>query len=252
MGFQKGHPAHVDAAASFVKPGGAQPVLYSEDHCALRRPLVLNGLCWPLLLVGSFICLLVTKNTGFMLGFIVGVIGNLTLGGLMLGQDWPIGIRVGTAGVRIGGIRRAERRAARQRQEPRQAPRARTQRRQVFSCPWEAVQRIEVVTDRREIRKYAKLGRNVGDTRLEVATRTMRLGLLTSPYMRALLVINVDLAAPGTHIPEFRPPDEQRYWFKPSAPQRFAPYPVWVAPTRHPQELKAALAELGVPGLVDR
>ena len=87
---------------------------------------------------------------------------------------------------------------------------------------------------------------------MEVATRTMRLGLLTSPYMRALLVINVDLAAPGTHIPEFRPPDEQRYWFKPSAPQRFAPHPVWVAPTRHPEELKAALAELGVSGLVDR
>jgi hypothetical protein len=232
--------------------GTGEPAHYSEDHCALRPPLVFNGLFWPLLVVASFICLLVTNSSGFMLGVVVGIVGSLALGGLALGQGWPIGIRVGTAGVRIGGIRRSERLAARQRQEPRQIPRARTQRRQVFSCPWEAVQRIEVVTDRREIRRYAKLGRNVGGTRLEAATRTMRLGLLTSPYMRALLVINVDLAAPGIHIPEFRPPDTQRYWFKPSAPQRFAPHPVWVAPTRHPEQLRTALAELGVPGLVDR
>jgi len=228
------------------------PVHYSEDHCALRRPLVLNGFFWPLLVVVSFICLLVTDFPGFVLGVGVGVIGSLALGGLALGQDWPIGIRVDTAGIRIGGMRRAERLAARQRQEPRKLPRARTQRRQVFSCPWEAVQRIEVVTDRREIRRYARLGRNVGGTRLESATRTMRLGLLTSPSMKALLVINVDLTAPGVRIPEFRPPDTQRHWFTSSAPQRFAPHPVWVAPTRHPEDLRAALAELGVPGRVDR
>jgi hypothetical protein len=109
-----------------------------------------------------------------------------------------------------------------------------------------------VVTDRREVRRYAALGRNVGGTRLEVATRTMRLGLLTSPSMRALLVIDVDLTAPGVRLPEFRPPDTERYWFKPSAPQRFAPHPVWVAPTRHPERLRAALAELGVFAPVDR
>ncbi|WP_328329977.1 hypothetical protein [Streptomyces sp. NBC_00455] len=224
-------------------PAMGEPVYYTEERSALRSPLVFHGFFWPLLLFASFISLLLTDNSSvFMPGIIVGIFGSVSLGGLHLAEDRPIGIRVDAAGIWIGGIQRTERLRARGRTAGTKLPRARAHRRQVFFCPWNAVQRVEVVSDHQEIRKIAKLGRDVGSSRLETATGTIKLGLLTAPYMRAAIVINVDLTAAS--VPEFRPPEERSFW-KTSAPQRFAASPVWSAPTRHPEKLRAALELAG-------
>jgi hypothetical protein len=233
-------------------PEMTEPVYYAEERCSLRWPLVFHGLFWPLLLIASYTAVLVTDNYAFLPGAILGIFGCPSFGGMHLAQDWPIGIRVDAAGIWIGGIRRAERlRARRQAQGHHirtrgKLPRARARRRQVFFCPWDAVQRVAVVTDRKEIRKIAKLGAGVGASLLSAGTGTIRLGPLTAPYTRAALVLDVDLAAAS--VPEFRPPDTRRYWFKTSAPQRFVSLPVWSAPTRHPEKLHAALARLDFRG----
>ncbi|WP_405671015.1 hypothetical protein [Streptomyces sp. NBC_01530] len=221
-------------------PEMTEPARYTEERSALRWPLVFHGFFWPLLLVASFTALAVTKNYVFMIGVILGVFGSVSLGGLHLAEKRPIGIRVDAAGIWIGGIQRAERmRVAGKTQK--KLSRAGAQQRQVFFCPWDAVQRVEVITERKEIRKIAKLGEGVGASRSEVATRAIKLGLLTAPYMRAVLVLNVDLSA--AVIPEFRPPVERSFW-KSGSPQRFAPSPIWCAPTRHPEQLRTALAHL--------
>ncbi|MEV8568650.1 hypothetical protein AB0436_24225 [Streptomyces sp. NPDC051322] len=216
-----------------------EPVHYTEERSALRWPLVFHGFFWPLLMVASFTAVGVTGNYVFMIGVILGLFGSLSLGGIHLAEDRPIGIRADAAGIWIGGIQRLEpKRAGGKRQT--KLSRARAQRRQVFFCPWDAVQQVDVITDRAEIRKIAKLGDGVGTSRVEVATRAIKLGLLTAPYMRAVLVLNVELSRAS--VPEFRPPVERSFW-KSGSPQRFAPSPIWCAPTRHPEELRAALAQ---------
>ncbi|WP_328319026.1 hypothetical protein [Streptomyces sp. NBC_00388] len=225
-------------------PATTEPVHYTEGRSALRWPLVFHGFFWPLLLIVSFVALPLTGNYSvFMPGIILGFLGSVSLGGLHLAEDRPIGIRVDAAGIWIGGIQRTERLRARGEARGTKLPRARAHRRQVFFCPWAAVQRVEVVSDPKEIRKIAKLGRDVGSSRLDTATGTIKLGLMTAPYMRAAVIINVDLA--GVNVPEFRAPQE-RSFFKPSSPQRFAPSPIWCAPTRHPEKLRAALEQAGI------
>jgi hypothetical protein len=219
-------------------PKMTEPALYTEERSALRWPLVFHGFFWPLLLVASFAVLGATDNYVFMIGVILGILGSVSLGGIHLAENRPIGIRVDSAGIWIGGIQRTERMRAGGKAQTKLS-RARAQRRQVFFCPWDAVQRVEVITERDEIRKIAKLGEGVGSSRIEVATRTIKLGLLTAPYMRSVLVLNVDLSA--AIVPEFRPPVERSFW-KTGSPQRFAPSPIWCAPTRRPEQLRTALA----------
>ncbi|WP_405778134.1 hypothetical protein [Streptomyces sp. NBC_00859] len=218
-----------------------EPVYYAEERSALRWPLVFHGLFWPLLLIVSFVSLLLTDNSSvFIPGVILGIFGSVGLGGLHLAEDRPIGLRVDGAGIWIGGIQRAERLGAHGAERGTKLPRARAHRGQVFFCPWGAVQRVEVVTDHKEIRKISKLGQDVGSSRLDSASGTIKLGLLTAPYMRAAVVINVDLTVAS--VPEFRPPEGRSFW-KTSAPQQFAASPVWAAPTRHPEKLRAALEQ---------
>ena len=58
--------------------------------------------------------------------------------------------------------------------------------------------------------------------------------------MTAALVLHVDVG--HATVPDFRPPDTQRHWFKPSRPVPYTVSPTWYAPTRHAAELRAALS----------
>lgn len=225
-----------------------EPAFYTEQRSAVRPLLVFHGFFWPLLLIGSFVALLLTDNPSvYIPGVILGWFGSVALGGLYLGQVWPIGIRVDEAGIWIGGLSQAARRRTPEHAEGREQegklPRVRARRRQVYFCPWHAIKQVEVVTERQEIRKLAKLGRSVGANRSSAAIGRVLVGPLTAPYMRAALVFAVDLSAAA--VPEFQPPDTKRYWFKTSAPQQFTFHPVWSAPTRHPEKLRAALEQAG-------
>jgi len=208
---------------------------YTEDHSALRWPLLLAGFGIPLLFAAFFALYVVTQNVAFAVAAAVTLIPfwGLTYGYFLM-YVWPTGIRLDDAGVRIGGVRWAERHPGKRRR--RRRPLAPGQRYWVFSCPWDGVQAITVVTDPavlREMNRRSWGGRRAG-------LRTL-LGVLGAPYMRAALVIKVDLRR--AMLPEFSGKRGLLYSFIPSpgSIQRREPWPYWAVPTRHPQELWAAL-----------
>lgn len=221
--------------------------MYTEDHCALRWLVVVNGILWLTLCVLFLILPFLTNNPVFFLFlFVTLMLFFFTTGTTGLVATWPIGIRLTCSGVRIGGVRRAARRQARDGGDPRKPPRARAQRGEVFFCPWQGVQRAEVVTDEAELRKLKR--HRAIDTADARGRRVpvLALGRLWAPHMKAALVLTVDLSVAS--VPEFRPPDARRYWFKFSDFTPFRPSPVWFAPTRHPEALREALARFNVPG----
>ena len=202
----------------------------------MRWPVVFHGVFWLSLTAGllsaSFVFppLQSPPYAALMACSLIAAMGGT---GLLI-TNWPTGIRVDAAGIQIGGIRRAGRRG---RAGAGRLPPASAQRRAVFFCPWDDLHLAQVVTDRRELRRLSRLGRGGTITRL---------GLLWSPFMRAALVMRINPYA--VSAPEFRPPDPHRYWFRVARLRTYALYSVWLAPTRRPDALRAALAEQRVPG----
>jgi len=216
-------------------PPTQSTVLYAEDHCALRWPLIFHATFWPILLAAASIVLIVDPNpdlsylltiplAGSALGIIAAVINRAT------------GIRVTHTGVSIGGVRRQHHRQGHHPGSSGPLPPATAQRGYVFSCPWPGIRHIEVVTGRDRMRELARSRSDGG---------ILALGTLWAPFMRAALVIQVDLSQ--ATIPQFRPPDTRRYWFKPSRPDPYTVSRTWYAPTRHPTELSAALTAASIP-----
>ncbi|MDR2988021.1 MAG: hypothetical protein LBV34_24605, partial [Nocardiopsaceae bacterium] len=104
---------------------------------------------------------------------------------------------------------------------------------QVFSCPWSGVRGIGVTTDHdvlRTMKRHAYRGR-----------RLTPLGNLATPFMRAALVIWVDLDQ--AQLPEIHPA-RSNAWSSCSA--HGFHQPIWVVPTRRPAELTRALPLLPV------
>ena len=205
---------------------GIKTVCYAEDHCALRWPLLAAGLAAPVIVVASAVAGIVLGSAWF-LAVLVPAVAVAATAGQMLPYVWPAGIRLDQHGVRIGGVRWADRHPGR------------THRRatvpyqwgQEFGCPWPGVQRIGVVTGRESIKtmiRYSYHGR-----------KPTPLGNLATPFMRAALVIWVDRGqAMLPAIRRARGPLSAN-WSSPGFHQ-----PVWVAPTRHPQRLRAALQQI--------
>ena len=205
---------------------------YTEDHCALRWPLVLSGFGFPLLLAAVLVLGITTKNGLLALLLPVVVILWGLSRGFSLPYVWPTGIRLDDKGVRIGGVGWAEHHPGRKRHRTPVAP---GQRYYVFSCPWEAVERICIVTDRQELRTLSKRSWAGGPPGHRVL-----LGMLTAPYARAalLIVVDPDIA----RFPEFTTRRGLYYSVLPAPGSIHGiPSPYWVAPTRHPERLTAAL-----------
>lgn len=212
------------------------PAVYTESHSAMRWPVVFHGVFWLSLTAGLLSASFLFRPLQNPLYAALGVCSLIAaMGGTgLLIVNWPTGIRVDAAGIQIGGIRRAGHRG---RARARRLLPATAQRRAVFFCPWDDLHLAQVVTDRRELRRLSRLGRGGTITRL---------GLLWSPFMPAALVMRINPYAVST--PEFRPPDAHQYWFRVARLRTYALYSVWLAPTRHPDALRAALAEHRVPG----
>ena len=175
----------------------------------------------------NFSYLLAVPLAGAGYGIIAAVVNRAT------------GIRITHAGVSIGGVRHQHHRRGRKADgDTGSLPPASAQRTQVFFCPWPAVRRIEVVTGRSRMRDLARCRWD--------GNKVLALGALWAPFMTAALVIQVDLSQ--ATVPQFRPPDTRRYWFKPSRPDPYTVSPTWYAPTRHPAELRAALSQQGSGG----
>jgi hypothetical protein len=218
-------------------PPTQSTVLYAEDHCALRWPLIFHATFWPILLVAALVVLIVDPDPN--LSYLLTVpLAGAGYGIIAAAVNRATGIRVTHAGVSVGGVHREHHRRGRNPDGDAQSlPPASAQRTQVFYCPWPAVRRIEVVTGRARMRELARSRSDRG---------ILALGTLWAPFMRAALVIQVDLSQ--ATVPDFRPPDARRYWFKPSRPDPYTVSPTWYAPTRHPAELRAALSQRGNDG----
>lgn len=201
-------------------------IWYAEDRCAVRWPLSAQLVFWSVVFVAGNVLVWGTWDPNWSLVLAIGFAG-VAFSVILLAGNWPTGIRIGADGIRIGGVRRTHVRPAR-------LPHAGSQRKQVFFCPWDAVRRVEVITDRARLpgRRDASLG------------GVLQLGVFWAPFSRAVLEMHVDPR--GVGIPEFRPPDEGRSWFKVSDVTQYELSAVWSVPTRRPDALRAVLSEHAV------
>ena len=208
---------------------GTGTVYYAEDHGALRWPLLVAGLVAPVIALASAVAAIVLQNAPLLVVCLVAL-AVWMIRGQLLPYVWPAGIRLDDEGVRIGAARWADKHPGRTHPRP-TVPRQWSQQ---FRCPWPGVQRIGVVTDRQAIKtmiRHSPHGR-----------KPTPLGNLATPFMRAALVIWVDSDQAVT--PDIQPARGllATNWSRPGFTQ-----PLWVAPTRHPQQLRAALKDIPLP-----
>jgi hypothetical protein len=214
-----------------------QSATYQETRNALNGPLLTCGLFAPLAAEIVFLVLAVTANPAWVIAMLllplfVPVMIYISL----LYRNWPTGIRIDPTAITIGAVGSAR--------ATRRAPTVNHQAWGLFTCPWSAVEDAHVVTDPTAIRHLKKSSRYYTLTNRWGTTRTMthcNIGVLTSPFMRAALILNLDpTAVTATPV---RP---ARFYtnFKDGRLSRLVPpemSPTWVVPTRDPEALRKAL-----------
>ncbi len=211
-------------------------VEYAEDRAAVTWPLVGVGAGVPAGCGAVF-------GAGVACGWPVvgalaaaGAVLAVLIGTALLWRNWPTGIRIGAGEVRVGAVRAAG--AATRR------PTVTHQNRGLFTVPLAGVRGMKVVTEPAEIRRLRTspelftLSNRWGRPR---TARTCKLGVLTAPFMRAALVMDLD--GGWATFPATRPA-----WFFPNRPGRplrtlltAEESLTWVVPTRHPERLAAAV-----------
>lgn len=196
--------------------------VYTEKRCCLPWTLMLTGLLSLTAGIAAtlvtFVLSLTVSRAIFLLTF-VALFWSL-FWARYLRSNWPTGIWVDEAGIRIGDVR-ALRFATSDSQT-------------VFTCSWSAVSKI-AVTDR-SLR--SKLGRSSPSAAAGGRATTIPawLRLLLVPFARAAVVIYADCTAAGGPRAELV---DNVFSFG-TPPTR------WTAFTRRPSALRAALAR--VPG----
>lgn len=210
-------------------------VAYAEKHSAIRWPYYLHLAVWGIALAAGIVAQAVTGDAalacvpmglGFF-GFFITLI--------FIWQNWPVGIRTGADGIRIGAVHRKP-------DSPGSQPWSDYQRWHELAAPWDAVRQVAVITDKPGLR----------DARMLARQKVNRVGVLTAPFTRAALLIEVDPAR--VVVPDFHEPHEKLPVFRLGHLTPFEESPVWYVPTRHPEELRAALAQHAgsISGQTDR
>jgi hypothetical protein len=219
-----------------VRPGVTGELLYSEDQSGLARRVVVQAILAPLILIAIFIPLGPTNSSVLAallaLPAVVAAIWTI-VAELSLIYLWPIGIRIDSAGIRIGGLRAWERRQLAGRWPPRKPFHVGAQGRAVFSCPWEGVKELYLVRSRDELKA---LNRQKSAFRKRTSQLRTPLGYFWAS--RAGLVIVTDPALTSSDPGSFRANWSQTGSIK------GVMSPTWLVPTRHPDELRAALARV--------
>jgi hypothetical protein len=206
----------------------ARPV-YAEKRCCLPWPLMITGLlcltAGAVVAIVTFVLSLTVNRAIFLLTAVAML--WIVFWVRFLRSNWPTGIWVDEAGIRIGDVR-ALRFAASDSQT-------------VFTCSWSAVSKI-AVTDRSWRRR---LGRSSAASAVDGHTGTVPVWIrwLLGPFARALVVIYADRQAAGGPRAELV---DNVFSFG-TPPTR------WTAFTRRPKALRAALAQVpGCPPVEDR
>jgi hypothetical protein len=212
-------------------------VVYAEDHVG-ATPVI-----WALVIVPAVIQVVlilvapvpVWSNT---LGGL-GVIAVFSL--VLLHQCWETGIRVTTDDVRIGGCRRVERLAAKGRL-PKAVIDPHFRLRNQFSVPIAAIGSARVLRRSEFDELPGKVITPAGAGRRPV--KRYSFVNLKSPLASAALLLEVDLHHASM-------PAMATYMIERFAPTRTSTRYVvtnrWTVATRHPDALRAALTQVGVP-----
>jgi hypothetical protein len=221
--------------------GPDQPATYKEARSALNGPFLAWGLFGPG--AGVVVCVILAITvSGAWFGSILAALLTLSLITVtLLYRNWPTGLAIDASAIRIGAVR-SGRAAGR-------TPTVSHQAWGIFSCPWSAVQGIRVVAGQAEVRRLKKSPRlytltNRWGAKNEMTVTGCKAGVLTSPFMRAALVIDVD---PGAVT---APPIRPARFYSNGKFGRFSTLirpelsPTWIVPTRHPENLSKALENL--------
>jgi hypothetical protein len=216
-----------------------EQVYYTEDHIARNVPLVIAGFWAPITAIAAIVlAITLYKVPGLTWVFLaimaLAILTWLILKGELLRYTGPSSIRIDSTGVRIGGARRAER-------HPGSAlPQRKTtvpwQCAQVFACPWDGITRIGVTRNPKVLKALA--------SRAKYGDGITPLGNLAVPFMDAALVLWIDLDR--ATLPEIR---RARGFLRVFGGWTSRGYhqPLWIAPTRQPEKLATALAEVPFP-----
>lgn len=210
---------------------------YVEKHSAFNGRFVVWFLAVPNVVMA--VLLVLTLRWAAVAGAVGAVGFVLIITWTMAYRNWPTGIRIDGAGVRVGAVssRRAERRTRR--------IGAVHEAWGLFFCPWDDVLAITVVTESDELDRIRQAGAFVAPTNRwgKPAGSRLHKGVLTGPFMRAALVVQVDPAratVPATYASRFysnRPPE----WRSKDAGLEGT---IWIVPTRRGEELREAVSAL--------
>lgn len=209
------------------------PVLHGEDRCGVRGVLVLSAAAgWAVMIAAGVamnlphLALLgVIAAAGFIWGLVMTA--SVSTGRLL-------GIRVAADGISVGGISGRERARAAGKWPPRRPLAAGQQARAVFTCPWEGMRGLYLVTSGRDIRR---LRRDYRRFLVKSGNRLMPLAAYRQNlyFARGALVITHDARHVSSDPPEFRTTRGRI---------RAAGSPTWMVPVRDPGALRAALARV--------
>jgi len=217
-------------------------LVYREDRSAMHPALTANAVISLVLMLGFGAAMNLPHLSG--LGIIAALAGVWALFmwlPLILGSY--VGIRADTSGIQIGGIRARERRLRQHRWPPRRPFHVGSQGRAVFTCPWEGVRSLYLLTDRAEIKR---LMRDWSRFRKQTAGLRSPLGALSTPFTTSMLVITHNATDAASDPAEFRPNWGQLGGIRP------VQSPTWFVSTNNPDALRAVLEEIpGAPSVQD-
>jgi len=219
----------------------ARPAIYQETHSALNWPLLACGLFAPVAAEIVFVVLGIVVNPTWFVGMMfVPLFAPAMIYISLLYRNWPTGIRIDGSAITIGAVRSAVARVRR--------PTVNHQSWGLFTCPWSGVIDARVVTDPAEVRRlktsprYYTLNNRWGGAR---GMTYCNIGVLTSPFMRAALVVDVDprmvtatQIRPTVFFTNFK---DRRGFYLVRGPKLS---PTWIVPTRNPEGLSKVLETL--------
>jgi hypothetical protein len=230
---------------TIARPGVTGELLYSEDRSGLERRIVVQAIVAPVILIAISVPYgLVNSNSLAALLLIPWLIAGLWTMLAVLGLIfiWPVGIRIDSAGIRIGGLRAWERRQLSGRWPPRKPFHVGAQGRAVFTCPWEGVRELYVIRGRGELKPLIQQKRAFRKRTSQLRTPLGWLG-----FVKAGLVIVTNPSLTRSDPATFRANWSQAGHIK------GVTSPTWLVPTRHPEALRAALAQApGAPAIGDQ
>jgi hypothetical protein len=216
----------------------APAAAYHERRSALNGWFLVIAVLGPAAGLAACVLLALTVSPVWSAGIgIMALLGLVSVS--LLYRNWPTGIRIDDSAVSVGAVRSAAAVA--------RTPTVNHQAWGQFACPWPAALAVRVVTDPAEVRELRKAPQYDTMTNRWACRRSMRhcnVGVLSSPWMRAALVIDIRPGAVTT--PQVRP---ARFFSNFTGGQfsrllQPVPSPTWVVPTRHPEAVRQALAAL--------